>query len=119
MAKKRRTAPRDIAGRPGAAGAAGPTGARLAGAARKSRAAGHAGRQGARGAHGVTGMPGPAAAPDQALPSTHVQLLEVVETQIEDIYQVLDVQVRRFAQIQQQVDELRGKVHQLMEKARI
>jgi hypothetical protein len=57
--------------------------------------------------------------PDQALPSTHVQLLEVVETQIEDIYQVLDVHVRRFAQIQQQVDELSGKVHQLMEKARI
>jgi len=48
-----------------------------------------------------------------------VQLLEVVETQIEDIYQVLDVQGRRSAQIQQQVDELRGKVHLLMEKVRI
>jgi hypothetical protein len=116
MAKKRGTAPRDIAGRPGAAG---PTGARPTGAAGKSGAAGREGRPPARGAHGISGMPGPAAAPDQALPSTHVQLLEVVETQIEDIYQVLDVQVRRFAQIQQQVDDLRGKVHQLMEKARI
>jgi hypothetical protein len=116
MAKKRPTAPREIAGRPGAAGAAEE---RPTGGAGKSSAAGDAGRPGARRARGSKGVPGPAAAPDQALPSTHVQLLEVVETQIEDIYQVLDVQVRRFAQIQRQVDELSGKVHQLMEKARI
>jgi hypothetical protein len=48
-----------------------------------------------------------------------VALLEVVEQQIEDIYQVLDVQVRRFGEIQLQVDELRGKVRELMEKAKI
>ncbi len=116
MAKKRPTAPREIAGRPGAAA---PTGRRPTDAAGKSGAAGRAGRPGARGAHGINGPPGPAAPPDQALPSTHVQWLEVVETQIEDIYQVLDVQGRRSAQIQQQVDELRGKVHLLMEKVRI
>jgi hypothetical protein len=116
MAKKRPTAPREIAGRPGATGQAG---ARPTVPAGQAGAAGHAGRPRARGAHGIKDVPGPAAAADEALPSTHVQLLEVVETQIEDIYQVLDVQVRRFAQIQQQVDELRGKVHLLMEKAGI
>jgi hypothetical protein len=78
-----------------------------------------AGRLATKGAQAAAAVPGSPGAADQALPSTHVQLLEVVETQIEDIYQVLDVQVKRFAQIQQQLDELRGKVRQLMEKARI
>jgi hypothetical protein len=97
MAKKHPTAPAGPSGKPGAAG--------------------REGRPLPKSAHRVKGAPGaPGGTPDQTLPSTHVQLLEVVETQIEDIYQVLDVQVRRFAQIQLQVDELRGKVHQLLEK---
>jgi hypothetical protein len=115
MAKQHRTPPRGLAGQ---SGAAGPKGERPRGTA-KAGAGGHAGRQGTRGARDVKAVGGPPEAADPTLSSTHVQLLEVVEKQIEDIYKVLDVQVRHFGEIQQQLDELRGKVRQLMDKARI
>jgi hypothetical protein len=117
MAKQHRTPPRELNGQPGAAG---PKDERpRAAARRKAGGVGRPGRPGTRGAHDVKAAGGPPAAPDHTLSSTHVQLLEVVEKQIEDIYKVLDVQVRHFGEIQQQLDELRGKVRQLMDKARI
>jgi hypothetical protein len=39
----------------------------------------------------------------------HRQLLRNVNIQIEDIFRELDVQMKRLAQIQQQVDDLRAK----------
>jgi hypothetical protein len=41
-------------------------------------------------------------------------VLEIVEKQIDDIHQKLEVQVKRTAQIQQQVDELRATVRRLV-----
>jgi len=37
-------------------------------------------------------------------------VLEIVEKQIDDIHRDLDVQMKRIAQIQQQMDELRAMV---------
>ena len=41
------------------------------------------------------------------------KLLRNVGNQIDDIYKQLEVQLKRMAQIQQQVDELRAKIKQL------
>jgi hypothetical protein len=44
-------------------------------------------------------------------------LLGVVEAQIEDIYRELDVQLKRIAQLQSQVDDMRAKLQQLMPRS--
>jgi prefoldin subunit 5 len=41
-------------------------------------------------------------------------VLEIVEKQIEDIHRDLDVQMRRIAQIQQQMDDLRAMVRRVL-----
>jgi hypothetical protein len=43
-----------------------------------------------------------------------LELLSVVEAQIEDIHRELDVQTKRMAQLQVQVDEMRVYVRQLV-----
>jgi hypothetical protein len=44
-------------------------------------------------------------------------LLEIVEKQIDDIHRDLDVQMKRIAQIQQQMDELRAAVRRVLPSA--
>jgi hypothetical protein len=46
-----------------------------------------------------------------------MELLTLVEGQIEDIYKELDVQLKRMAQLQMQLDELRATVRKLTGKA--
>jgi ribosomal protein L13 len=41
-------------------------------------------------------------------------VLDIVERQIDDIHRDLDVQMRRIAQIQQQMDELRAAVRRML-----
>jgi len=41
-------------------------------------------------------------------------VLEIVETQIDEIHHELDAQMKRLAQMQQQVDELRATVRRLL-----
>jgi hypothetical protein len=43
-----------------------------------------------------------------------LEILTVVEGQIEDIYRELDVQMKRIAQLQMQVDEVRGQIRKLV-----
>ena len=50
-----------------------------------------------------------------AAPPLKKKLVEEVNDHIEDIYRELAVQMKRMAQIQQQVDELREKVKKLMQ----
>jgi flagellar biosynthesis chaperone FliJ len=47
-------------------------------------------------------------------PVTGNEILEIVERQIDDLHRELDVQMKRVAQIQQQMDELRETVRRLV-----
>lgn len=86
-------------GPPGPRGPAGPQGRR-----------GDPGPRGERGVRGVDGHVG------EDGPSTdRAALLTEVNGHIEDIYRELNVQMRRMAQIQQQVDDLRAKLKKLSE----
>jgi hypothetical protein len=42
-----------------------------------------------------------------------MEILGVVQEQIEDIYRELDVQMKRIAQVQLHVDDVRAKIRQL------
>ena len=85
--------------------------------------AGPAGRQGAVGAHGVKGATGAAGprgirgltgAPGSAKGTTAgTSLLTEIERRIDNIYRELDVQIKRTAQIQAELDDLRAKVRSL------
>ena len=103
--------PRGIPGPPGPAGPTGPrgqtglTGPR--GARGRRGQAGHTGRTGERGPRGITGGA-------KALPASALKQFNEVERTIEDIYHELEVQMHRMAQIQQQLDELRAKIKQLI-----
>jgi len=44
----------------------------------------------------------------------HREVLLVIHDQIHDIYQELDIQLRRMAQLQAQLDEVRATVARLM-----
>ena len=77
----------------------------------KQGTAGSRGRTGRRGDKGPTGA-SEAAATGQSNRADSVELLSVVESQIEDIYRELDVQMKRIAQLQQQVDDLRVKLRE-------
>jgi hypothetical protein len=62
-------------------------------------------------------MPGPVGPPvkgSDALDMVGSDLLEIVEKQIDDIHRDLDVQMKRIAQIQQQMDELRDMVRRVL-----
>jgi prefoldin subunit 5 len=54
-------------------------------------------------------MPGPIGPPEKGS-----DVLEIVEKQIDDIHRDLNVQMRRIAQIQQQMDELRAMVRRVL-----
>ena len=63
---------------------------------------------GAGGAVGATGAAGSITSADR------VEVLAIIESQIEDIYRELAVQMRRMSQTQVQLDEVRAKLRQLM-----
>lgn len=89
---------RGIAGPPGPTGPAGPRGA--------------TGATGARGSQGVIGATGPAGGSGHR-PST----LAAVHDQIDRIHGELDVQLKRMAQLQQEIDDVRRTVRRLMENS--
>ena len=89
---KRNRGPRGAIGNKGARGPRGRRGAR--------GAAGLIGQRGQTGPAGGKGPKGPKGLPQ------HDALLGIVEQRFNDVYKQLDVQLRRMAQIQQQLDEL-------------
>jgi hypothetical protein len=65
------------------------------------------------GARGQTGPPGvvvPAA--------ERIELLAVVQGQLDDIYSELDLQLKRMATLQEQLDDLRANVARLTDSSR-
>ena len=98
MAKTTERGSQRTPGPPGKRGPAGPRGA--------------AGPAGPRGQEGQTGERG---ATGKTAPIDRAALLNEVNGHVDGIYKELDVQMKRMAQIQQQVDELRAKVKQLSE----
>jgi hypothetical protein len=54
-------------------------------------------------------VPGPVGPPVKGS-----DVLEIVEKQIDDIHRDLDTQMKRIAQIQQQVDELRAAIRRVL-----
>jgi prefoldin subunit 5 len=59
----------------------------------------------------VAGPIGPPVKGSEVLGS---EVLEIVEKQIDDLHRDLDVQMKRIAQIQQQMDELRETVRRVL-----
>jgi len=98
MANTKRQGPRGI---PGPRGAAGPRG--VQGTPGELGPAGAAGSRGIKGRRGIPGAPSVSA-------SISRPMFHDIEQTIDDIYQELDVQMKRMAQIQQQVIELRTKI---------
>lgn len=116
MSRKKKT-PTQSRGRqgtqgiPGPPGPAGPRGTQ--GATGESGATGLAGPRGSKGAEGAQGARGQrGVAGVSASVSAQPGLNEIART-IDDIYHELDIQLKRMAQIQQQLDELRTKVKTL------
>ena len=89
-------------GVPGPPGPAGPEG--------KAGKSGERGTTGAAGSRGAPGAPGPAIAE----PADRRRLARDINGHLEDIYGELNIQMKRMAQIQMQVDELRTKVRKLL-----
>lgn len=102
--------PRRERGIPGPPGPPGPPG--TAGAVGERGKTGQRGKPGATGARGPAGETGSAGAESSS--KDRLEILTVVESQIEDIYHELDVQMKRMAQLQAQVDELRGQIRKLI-----
>lgn len=105
MANDGERGPQGIPGPPGPPGARGARGPR-----------GHKGARGAKGPRGATGTKdatGKARAGGSGEQLDRRKLLRNVNTQIEDIYRQLDIQLKRMAQIQQQLDELRAVLKRL------
>lgn len=122
MANAKRPGVRGIAGPPGPAGPRGETGATGAAGPRGAKGErgdkgkrGAKGERGARGERGAKGLRGATGASGQSLPMSAGVLpqLNDIERTIEDIYNELDIQMKRMAQIQQQVDDLRTTVRAL------
>src|SRR3954447_6687965 len=99
MMAKQKHASRGERGIPGPPGPVGRAGA-----------IGKTGKTGATGRRGAAGKP-VAVAP--SIPDERMELLTLVEGQIEDIYKELDIQMKRMAQLQMQIDELRATVRKL------
>lgn len=116
MASGKRPIGRGIPGPPGPAGPRGETGATGAigprGARGERGAQGKRGAKGERGARGQRGLHG-AGGQSVSIPAPVLQQLNEVERTIEDIYQELDIQMKRIAQIQQQLDGLKATVRAL------
>jgi hypothetical protein len=92
-------------GIPGPPGPPGPVGTRGAEGAR--------GKTGERGSKGATGMRGPVGAGGPAgtiKRADRREILADIRVQIEDIYRELDVQMKRMAQLQMEVDNVRNKL---------
>jgi hypothetical protein len=79
----------------------------------KSGPAGKKGKTGARGPKGAMGARENLGAPS-AGGAMNREALSRIHEQIQDIYQELDVQLRRMAQLQMQLDEVRAKVERLI-----
>lgn len=92
-----------ILGRPGPVGRQGPVGAR-----------GKIGARGVRGAPGRTGPVGARGATGPAAPDNHLNALGAVHDQIEHIHHELDVQMKRMAQLQMELDDVRATLRRLM-----
>jgi hypothetical protein len=100
---------RGVPGPPGPAGPAGKQG--LTGQRGPTGATGQRGAPGARGAQGPTGAIGP---PEGGIAGRNrIKLLADVDQHITRIYHELDLQMRRTAQIQVELDDLRAKVRRL------
>jgi len=93
-----------IPGPPGPQGKVGPRGA-----------LGKTGRPGAQGPTGTRGAGGPKGATAEG-PPRRQRLLGLVQTQINRIDRELDIQLKRMAQIQREVDVLRQHVKELSER---
>jgi hypothetical protein len=75
---------------------------------------GAAGKTGAKGARGAVGRVSAAAASRQ---SDRLEILALVEGQIDDIYKELDLQMKRMANLQVQIDDVRAKLRKLTAKS--
>ena len=107
MATSKRQGPRGKQGIPGPPGPTGKTGS--AGVTGRCGDAGH------RGPQGLTGHRGPAGhdAVASVLPSERRNLIATLKEQIDNIYAELDVQMKRMAQLQTQLDDVRRNMHGL------
>jgi hypothetical protein len=88
-------------GPPGKQGAVGATGAR-----------GARGAPGRRGVHGLTGATGRGEGPIEG--RRRISALAEIDRHVGTIYRELEVQMKRMAQIQVELDDLRTKVRRLM-----
>ena len=100
--------PRGERGIPGPPGPPGHVG--------KPGAVGTKGKKGAKGPKGTTGARRSVGegGPARTLKSADRHELSGIHDQIQDIYHELDIQLRRMAQLQVQLDEVRAKVQRLM-----
>lgn len=98
MTKKRRAS----RGPRGQQGARGPRGTR-----------GPRGVQGLVGLRGKMGPPGERGVKGVSGPPRRDDALEAMQEQIHDVYRQLDIQLKRMAQLQQQMDELSARVGRL------
>jgi len=73
-------------------------------------AGGVTGKSGAKGASGKTGVRGPKGRE----PAWRRQLLHDVQQQIDRVDHELDIQLKRMAQLQLELDQLRTKINQLV-----
>ena len=101
-------------GVPGPPGPAGPAGRH--GATGQRGATGQTGATGARGDRGPTGAIG--LSEGAITGRSRVKLIAEVDHHITRIYHELDVQMKRTAQIQVELDDLRAKVRRLMDVQR-
>jgi Collagen triple helix repeat (20 copies) len=107
MAKSKQQGPRGKQGIPGPPGPTGKTGS--------VGITGHSGHTGQRGPQGVAGHRGPAGQDSVGgvLPSERRSLIASLHEQIDNIYNELDLQMKRMAQLQVQLDDVRKKMHGL------
>jgi hypothetical protein len=101
---------RGIPGPPGPPGPRGEPGERG-----RTGSRGATGKQGRQGQRGVQGIAGERGAMGAAAPSDRKLIVAEVTEHIDKIYKELDIQMRRMAQIQAQLDEVRAKIKHLDE----
>ncbi len=78
-------------------------------------ARGERGAQGARGERGATGERGPAGPAGPEGPKMRpAEVLALVDDQFNEIRKQLDLQLKRFAQVQVQLDQIHGLVKKLV-----
>ena len=101
-------------GAPGRVGKAGPTGvhgtAGLQGKTGSQGRTGSKGHTGSKGATGLTGKRGVAGTPGKSQTLTIPSIvLSSLHKQIESIYNELEIQMKRMAQVQAELDEVRDR----------